>query len=128
VKSPCPSPSSPPIEVLVIGDSISCGYIGDSLSGAASCSCGYLDAFPSVTQRLLNAPGTALPAFCITSVAYPGITLANPPGEDDSACAPRGMAERFFQVSDEYNFDDFGPYHEIGESQVFTLGRIALVL
>jgi hypothetical protein len=99
VQTPQPSLSEPPIDVLVIGDSISCGYVSGVSTGAISCSRGYLDTFPSVTQRLLNAFGTT-PTVSITAVAYPGITFANPLAEGDPAYhSPRGMVDRSFHVS-----------------------------
>jgi hypothetical protein len=84
--------------VLLIGDSISCGYTLASQESGQPIR-GHHDAFPVVAQRLLRKhenPSTVQ----IDTIAYPGITLVNPTEDEAAEGMARGMAGRFFHVSE----------------------------
>ena len=90
----------PPVDVLLIGDSIACGYTSsEKVSEPSLTSRGYLDAFPAVAQRLLcGTPGENV-LMAIRTIAYPGMLLTNPMGEEAEGGSPAGMIDKFFHVS-----------------------------
>ena len=83
--------------MLLIGDSISCGYT--QASGQPTR--GYHDTFPSVAQRLLHDQENPV-TVQVETIAYPGVTLVNPTESEAEEGMPRGMVDRFFHVSDTF--------------------------
>jgi hypothetical protein len=86
--------------VLLIGDSISCGYtLHPQPSGQPTR--GYHDAYPAVAQRLLREQEHPV-AIQIETIAYPGIMLVNPTESEAEEGMARGMVDKFFHVSDRF--------------------------
>ena len=82
--------------MLLIGDSISCGYASQENGQSTR---GYHDAFPAIAQRLLRKQEVSF-TVQIDTIAYPGITLVNPTESGAEEGMARGLADRFFHVSD----------------------------
>jgi hypothetical protein len=88
------------VDVLLIGDSIACGYTSSQrFSEPSLISRGYLDAFPAVAQRLLCGTPRENVLMTIRTIAYPGILLTNSMGEEAEGGSPAGMTDKFFHVS-----------------------------
>ncbi|KAH7884999.1 SGNH hydrolase-type esterase domain-containing protein [Phlebopus sp. FC_14] len=87
-----PFPTSIPHEthILLVGDSISCGYAIAPEDGGQPIPRGYCDAFPYIAMNLLRQRGHKAQ---VDTIAYPGVTLTKT--EDSSL----GMGEMFFQIS-----------------------------
>lgn len=86
-----PSPAVPN-RMLVIGDSICCGYT----DGTEPLPLGCLESFPYLTrQKLRDTIGLE---FAVDLVAFPGWTLVSPTTDEAEEGAPKGMAEKFFHV------------------------------
>lgn len=98
---PLSSSESPPKKVLLIGDSISCGYTV-STRETGHPTRGYYDAFPAIAHRHLRDQKDSS-TLQIDTVAYPGITLVNPTESEAEEGMARGMVDRFFHVSDVFN-------------------------
>ncbi|KAF8152922.1 SGNH hydrolase-type esterase domain-containing protein [Crassisporium funariophilum] len=100
----------PNFNILVIGDSISCGFAAPVEEGGELVPFGVLQAFPLVAQRLLmeREPSTKV---AIDQIAYPGWTLVSPTEQDkEMGSGSTGMADAFFRVTpwSQEVFD--GPY------------------
>ncbi|EGN94206.1 hypothetical protein SERLA73DRAFT_78125 [Serpula lacrymans var. lacrymans S7.3] len=87
-----------PTPILLIGDSISCGYAVSKEDGGQPIPRGYLDAFPTIAQRLLSRYGGS-PHILFETISYPGVTLVNPTAEEAEEGMAEGMLAKFFQVS-----------------------------
>ncbi|KAJ3560026.1 hypothetical protein NP233_g11100 [Leucocoprinus birnbaumii] len=93
-----------PLSVLVVGDSISCGFTtveetdqGDALPR------GSLDAFPFRANQVLKRNGNA--RLQVELVAYPGACLADPLNEEMSDTASFSMSTKFWHASPWSNHD-----------------------
>lgn len=84
--------------IIYIGDSISCGYSGETETKDAQAPLrGCLDAFPYVAQRVLSQRNPQRKVD-VRIISYPGWTLVAPDEEERYEEAPPGMLEGFFQV------------------------------
>ncbi|KAH7926717.1 hypothetical protein BV22DRAFT_1008474 [Leucogyrophana mollusca] len=83
---------------LLVGDSISCGYALSTEDGGQPIPHGYLDAFPSVAQKLLRYHD---PSFNmrIQTIAYPGIALVSSMKEGTDEGMSAGMVDKFFHIT-----------------------------
>jgi hypothetical protein len=89
--------AQPIVDVLLIGDSISCGYALLPEEGGKWIPRGYDDAFPSAAMRLLRQQNYNVQ---IQTMAYPGIALVRRTA--DKVNASHGMVDKFFHASSSY--------------------------
>ncbi|KAJ6515651.1 hypothetical protein C8R45DRAFT_214896 [Mycena sanguinolenta] len=84
---------TPSVEVLVIGDSISCGWT----DGSKPIPLGCLDAFPFAMKRdVMHNIGLFVD---LDLIAYPAITLVDPTEEEADAGGMLGMVSKFEHTS-----------------------------
>ncbi|THU83820.1 hypothetical protein K435DRAFT_688780 [Dendrothele bispora CBS 962.96] len=86
-------PARPSLNVLVIGDSISCGWTDVLQSIPLGC----LNALPFVLKRdVLQNKGIDIR---VDLIAYPGMTLVDPTEDERDEGAMLGMVSKFFHTS-----------------------------
>jgi hypothetical protein len=91
-----PEPTTRALSMLVVGDSISCGYT----DGSAPIPLGCLDAFPFVSKVRMAQEHKV--HVTVELVAFPSITLVDMVGEttaDASQASGLGMVSKFSHVS-----------------------------
>ncbi|KAF8958107.1 hypothetical protein BDZ97DRAFT_1668898 [Flammula alnicola] len=95
---PSPFRTSATPQILVIGDSISCGMAISPEQGGEPVPFGVLDAFPFVAQRLL-LKGEMPKKVDLEFIGYPGMNLVPPTEQEKVKGFPTGMADAFFWTS-----------------------------
>jgi len=105
-------PNNDALQVLVIGDSIACGYTPDTEPGQRSMPYGCLDGLYFQAQRILNSRNPFIDSN-LELVAYSGSLLTSPPADE----AFTAMVELFFHSTPW----DRRPWHVRGSPAVVLI-------